>query len=95
MHLLNKSQYVTAETAQDYHVQFSLVVQSCPTFATSCTAVCKASMFITNSQSLLKLMSVELVMPSKHLILYHPFLLLPSIFPSIRVFSNESVLHIR
>ena len=93
MHLLNKSQYVTAETAQDYHVQFSLVVQSCPTFATSCTAVCKASMFITNSQSLL--MSVELVMPSKHLILYHPFLLLPSIFPSIRVFSNESVLHIR
>ena len=48
-----------------------------------------------NSQSLLKLMSIELVMPSDHLILCHPLLLLPSIFPSIRVFSNESVLHIR
>ena len=50
---------------------------------------------ITNSQSLLKLMSIELVMPSNHLILCHPLLLLPSIFPSIRVFSNESALHIR
>ena len=50
---------------------------------------------ITNSWSLLKLMSIELVMPSNHLILCHPLLLLPSIFPSIRVFSNESVLHIR
>ena len=49
----------------------------------------------TNSWSLLKLMSIELVMPSNHLILCHPLLLLPSIFPSIRVFSNESVLHIR
>ena len=50
---------------------------------------------ITNSRSLLKLMSAELVMPCSHLILCHPLLLLPSIFPSIRVFSNESVLHIR
>ena len=50
---------------------------------------------ITNSQSLLKLMSIESVMPSNHLILCHPLLLLPSIFPSIRVFSNELVLHIR
>ena len=50
---------------------------------------------ITNSQSLLKLMSIESVMPSSHLILCHPLLLPPSIFPSIRVFSNESVLHIR
>ena len=50
---------------------------------------------ITNSRSLLKLMSIESVMPSNHLILCHPLLLLPSIFPSIRVFSNESVLHIR
>ena len=50
---------------------------------------------ITNSRSLLKLMSTESVMPSNRLILYHPLLLLPSIFPSIRVFSNESVLHIR
>ena len=52
-------------------------------------------MSITNSRSLLKLMSIELVMPSNHLILCHPFLLLPSIFPRIRVFSNESVLRIR
>ena len=53
------------------------------------------SLPITNSQSLLKLMSMESVMPSNHLILCHPLLLLPSIFPSIRVFSNESVLHMR
>ena len=55
----------------------------------------QASLSITNSQSLLKLMSIELVMPSNHLILCHPLLLPPSIFPSIRVFSNDSVLHIR
>ena len=54
-----------------------------------------ASLSITNSQSLLKPMSIELVMPSNHLILCHPLLLLPSIFPSIRIFSNESALHIR
>ena len=59
--------------------------------ATPWTAACQASLSITNSQSLLKLMSVELVMPSNHLIICHPLLLLPSIFPSIRVFSNESV----
>ena len=59
------------------------------------TEACQASLSITTSQSLLKLMSIESVMPSKHLILYHPLLLLPSIFPSIRVFSNESVLCIR
>ena len=64
-------------------------------FATPWTAALWASLSITNSQSLLKLMSIESMMPSNHLILYHPFLLLPSIFPSIRVFSNESVLHIR
>jgi len=64
-------------------------------FATPWTAVHQASLSITNSWSLLKLMSIELVMPSNHLILCHPFLLLPSIFPSIRVFSNESVVHIR
>ena len=63
--------------------------------ATPWTAACQASLFITNSWSLLKLMSIELVMPSNHLILCHPLLLLPSILPSIRVFSNESVLHIR
>ena len=59
------------------------------------TAARQASLSITNSQSLRKLMSIELVMPSNYLILCHPLLLLPSIFPSIRVFSNESVLHIR
>ena len=59
------------------------------------TAAHQASLSITNSRSLLKLMSIELVMPSNHLILCHPLLLLPSIFPSIRVFSNESVLCIR
>ena len=55
----------------------------------------QASLSITNSQSLPKLKSIESVMPSSHLILYHPLLLLPSILPSIRVFSNESALHIR
>ena len=59
------------------------------------TAARQASLSITNSQSLLKLMSIDLVMPSNHLILCHPLLLLPSIFPSIKVFSNESVLCIR
>ena len=55
----------------------------------------RASLSITNSRSLLKLMSIEMIMPSNHFILCHPLLLLPSIFPSIRVFSNESALHIR
>ena len=64
-------------------------------FATPRTAAHQASLSITNSRSLLKLMSIASVMPSNHLIFCHPFLLLPSIFPSIRVFSNESVLHIR
>ena len=59
------------------------------------TAACQASLSIMNSQSLLKLMSIESVMPSNHLILCRPLLLPPSIFPSIIVFSNESVLHIR
>ena len=64
-------------------------------FATPWTAAHQASLSIVNTWSLLKLISIELVTPSNHLILYHPLLLLPSIFPSIRVFSNESVLHIR
>ena len=63
-------------------------------FVTSRTVACQASLFITNSWSLLKIMSIELVMPSNYLILCCPLLLLPSIFPSFRVFSNESVLHI-
>ena len=64
-------------------------------FVTPWTAAPQASLSITNSQSLLKLMSIELVMPSNPLILCFPLLLLLSIFPSIRVFSNESILHIR
>ena len=64
-------------------------------FATPWTAAHRASLSITNSWSLLKLMSRESVMPSNHLILCHPLLLLPSVFPSIRVFSNESAVCIR
>ena len=64
-------------------------------FETPWTAACQASLSITNSQSLLKLMSIELVIPSNYLILCHPLLLQSSIFPSVRVFSNESVFHIR
>ena len=64
-------------------------------FATPWTAACQASLSITNSSSLLKLMSIESVMSSNHLILCHPLLLPPLIFPSIRVFSNESALRIR
>ena len=76
-------------------VQFSSFAQSCQLLVTPWTAACQASLFFTNSWSLLKLMPIELVMPSNHLILYHLLLLLPSIFPSIRVFANESALHIR
>ena len=64
-------------------------------FVTPWTAACQASLSITNLRSLLKLMSIGLVMSSNHLILCYPLLHPPSIFPSIRVFSNESVLHIR
>ena len=68
----------------------------CPTLCNPMDCAARqASLSITNSQSLLKLMSIVSVMPSNHLILCHPLLLLPSIFPSIRVFSNESVLRIR
>ena len=73
----------------------SSVAQSCLTHVTPWTAACHASLSITNSRSLLKLVSIKLVMPSNHPILCHPLLLLPSIFPSIRVFSRESVLPIR
>ena len=64
-------------------------------FVSPWTAARQASLSITTSQSLLKLMSIKSVMPSSHLNLCHPLLILPSTFPSIRVFSNESVLHIR
>ena len=80
---------------QRHSVQFSSVVQSCPTLCDPRTVACQASLSITNSWNLLKLMSIESVMQSNHLILCHPLLLLPSIFPRVRIFSNESVLHIR
>ena len=75
-------------------IQFSSV-QSCTTLVTPTTAAHQASLSITNSQSLLKFMSIESLMPSNHLILCHPLLFLPSIFLSIRGFSNESALRMR
>ena len=77
-------------------VQFSSVqwLRCVLLFVTPWTTACQASLSITNSRSSLKLMSIESVIPSKHLILCRPLLLLPSVFPSIRVFSNESVLHV-
>ena len=73
----------------------SSVIQPCPTLCDPVDCRRQASLSITNSWSLLTLMSIELVMPSNHLILCHPLLLLLSIFPIIRVFSNQSVLCIR
>ena len=85
------------QTHMHFRVIFSQSVQSlrhvwlCDPW----TAACQASLSITNSQSSLRLISIWLVVPSNHLILCHPLLLLPSIFPSIRVFSSESVLRFR
>ena len=76
-------------------VEFSSVTQSCLTLHNPMDCSTQASLSITNSRSLLKLMMIESVMPSNHLIPCRPLLLLPSIFPSIRVFSNESTLHMR
>ena len=76
-------------------VHFSSVAQSCPTLCNPMDCSTQASLSITSSRSLFKHMSIELVMPSKHLILCCPFLLPPSIFPSIRVFYNQPVLYIR
>ena len=79
-----------------YHHHFVVVQSQCVRFfATPWTAAHQASLSFTISQSLLKPMSIELKMSSNHLILCHPLLLLPSLFPSIRVFSSESALHIR
>ena len=75
--------------------QFSSVAQLCPTLCDPMNCSMPASLSITNYRSLPKPMSIELVMPSNHLILYHPLLLPRSIFPSIRVFSNESTLRMR
>ena len=77
-----------------FPIQFSSVAQSCPTLC-DLREACQASLSITNSRSSLKLMSIDSVMPSSHLILCHPFLLLPPIPPRIRVFSNESILCMR
>ena len=76
-----------------WSLSVSSAAQSVRLFVMPGTAACQASLSISNSRSLLKLMSIELVITSNHLILCHPLLLLPSIFPSIRVFSNESALH--
>ena len=86
-----------AVSSSQAFVQFSSVqlLSHVQLFATPWTAAHQASLSITNSWSLLKLMSIKLVMPSNHFILCHPLLLPPSIFPSIRVFFNKSVLHIR
>ena len=77
------------------YFQFSSVTLLCPTLCDPWIAACQASLSITNYWSLLKFMSIVSVMPSNHLILCHSLLLLPSIFPSTRVFSTESVLHIK
>ena len=76
-------------------VRFSSVAQSCPTLCNPMDCSTPASLSITNFRSILKLMSIKSVMPSNHLNLCQPFLLPPSIFQSIRIFSNESILHIR
>ena len=81
--------------ASSRNFQFSSVTLSCLTFATPWTTACQTSLSIINSRSPLKPISIESVMSSNHLILCHPLLLLPSIFLSIRVFSNETTLCIR
>ena len=104
--LLMKVNEESEKTDLKLNIQKTMIMTSSPIhsvqllshvehFATPWTEACQASLSITNFRSLLKLMSIESMMPSNHLILCHPLLLLPSIFPSIRVFSNESVLCIR
>ena len=86
---------ITEKVCPPLLYQFSSVTHSCPTLCNPWTAARQASLSITSSWSLLKLMSIESVIPSNHLNLCCPLILLPSIFSSIRVFSNESVLCIR
>ena len=93
--IIRKTQNTLGCSPLDQDVQFSSVAQSCPTLCDPWTEACQAFLSITNSRSLPKLMSIQLVMPCNHLILCCPLLLLLSIFSSIRVFSNESVLRIR
>ena len=90
------SPYIDGDTDTEFiHLQVSSVTQLCPTLCDPWIIARQASLSITNSRSLLKLMSIESVMPSSHLILCHPLLLLPPIPPRIRVFSNESTLCMR
>ena len=91
--VMSKWNIIKFPNIKNCSVQFSFSVIS--NSANPWTAAHQASLSITNTWSLLKLMSIELVMPSNHLILCHPLILLPSIIPSIRAFSNESVLCIR
>ena len=93
--LMSPALAVGFSTTSETSVQFSSVAQSCPTLATPWSIACQASLSITNSRSPTKLMSIESVIPSNHLILCCHLLLLPSTFPSIRVFSSESALDIR
>ena len=92
----NRRKQLVCHITDDKHY-CCLVAKSCPTFwdPMKCSAAHQASLSFTVSQSLLKLMSIESVMPSNHLIICLPLLLLSSIFPSIRVFSSELALHIR
>ena len=89
--LLNNEEIMKLVFSTHFKFSHSVVSNS----ATLWTAAYQSSLSITNSRSLLKLMSIDSVMPSNHLILCHPLLLPPSIFPSIRIFSNERALHIR
>ena len=90
-----KIPHASIKTQERQINQSSSAARSCPTLCDSMDSTHQASLSITNSRSLLKLISIESEMPSNHLILCRPLLLLPSIFPSIRVFSSESVLCIR
>ena len=89
-----QSEYITASLYSCYCCCCS-IAQSCPTLCDPWTEACQAFLSFTISQSLLKLMSIDSVMPSNHLILCRPLLLLHSVSPSIRTFSNELALHIR
>ena len=93
--LTNHLRLISSSVIRHIDISSVQLLNSVLLFATPWTAAHQASLSITNSWSLLKFMSIELVMPSNHLILCHPLLLLPSVFPSIKVFSNESVLRIR
>ena len=92
---VEKNDIVQCLVHYEYSVQFSSVTQSFPTLCDPLDCTLQASLSITNSRNLLRLMFIESVMPFNHLILCCPLLFLPSFFPSIRVFSNESVLCIR